>query len=295
MLLRNTLSLTPCLALFLLACNDTTAHQQAQPQAAPPQVAAQNDQPADQPVTTKTETAKPSATILKESHPALRHHVAYAKHHIMARHASVAPAVTQNDSPAEPAEAAQSSPAAANVIVPPGTVLTVRLTQELASKTSNAGDAFTATVSEAVMVDGKLLIPEGSIVSGNVTEATPMGTIRQGVLHLTLNSINLNGQDQPIQTSTVSEVEKGKTESAGDLVDSAGGVTVPAAGLAGAGASAGLAGAGKSAGLAGAGLKTEAEAKASTVVAALTGNRDLVFPAQASMKFTLEQALDIKP
>jgi hypothetical protein len=285
MLLRNTLSLTPCLALFLLACNDNTAHQQAQPQAATPPVAAQKDLRTDQPVTAGTESAKPSATILKESHSALHHHVAYHKHHPVARHA-IAPAVAGNAPSAEPAEAAPIPPAAANVSVPPGTVLTVRLTQELASKTSNAGDAFTATVSEAVMVDGKPLIPEGSTVSGKVTEAAPMGAVGPGMLHLTLNSINLNGQDQPIQTSTVSELQKGKTESAGDLVGSAGGVTATAAGLAGAG---------KNVGLAGAGLKTEAEAKAGTVVAALTGNRDLVFPAQASMKFTLEQALDIKP
>lgn len=291
MLLRNAISLTPCLALFLLACNDNTAHQQTQPQAATPQVATQKDQSPDQPLSTATESTKPSATVPKKSHFTLRHHVAYAKHHTVAQRAYAAPAETGNASSGEPAEAAQTVPAAAIVTVPTGTVLAVRLTQELASKTSNAGDAFTATVSEAVMVDGKPLIPEGSTVSGKVTEAAPMGTLHQGVLHLTLNSINLNGQDLPIQTSTVSEVEKGKTESAGDLVGSAGAITAPAASLAGAGKSAGMAGAG----MAGAGLKTEAEAKAGTVVAALTGNRDLVFPAQASMKFTLEQALDVKP
>jgi hypothetical protein len=77
------------------------------------------------------------------------------------------------------------------------------------------------------------------------------------------------------------------------LASNAGAIATPAASAVAAPA-AGLAGVGKSSTFAAGGLKTE-EAKAGTVVAAITGNKDLVFPAQASAKFTLEQTLDIKP
>src|SRR5437763_11481049 len=41
------------------------------------------------------------------------------------------------------------------VVIPAGTVITVRLGEALSSKTSQAGQAFSATVAEPVQVDGK--------------------------------------------------------------------------------------------------------------------------------------------
>ena len=46
------------------------------------------------------------------------------------------------------------------VIIPAGTVLTVRLGQELGSKTSPTGTAFSATMANPVTIDGKMVIPE---------------------------------------------------------------------------------------------------------------------------------------
>ena len=59
------------------------------------------------------------------------------------------------------------------VVVPAGTVITVRLGQTVGSKTSNSGDSFDATVAEPVQVNGKAVVPSGVPASGHVAEAAP--------------------------------------------------------------------------------------------------------------------------
>src|SRR5881396_1058532 len=45
------------------------------------------------------------------------------------------------------------------VIVPAGTVITVRLANAVGSKLSNSGDQFNASVATPVEVDGKVVVP----------------------------------------------------------------------------------------------------------------------------------------
>jgi hypothetical protein len=55
--------------------------------------------------------------------------------------------------------------------VPAGAVLTLALDMPLSSKTAQVGQEFTATVVEAISVEGREVIPAGSKVKGTVTEA----------------------------------------------------------------------------------------------------------------------------
>ncbi len=57
--------------------------------------------------------------------------------------------------------------------VPAGTLISMRMDISLNSRTSRAGDKFTATVTIPVYVDGKAVIPAGAIIEGRVTEVTP--------------------------------------------------------------------------------------------------------------------------
>ena len=57
--------------------------------------------------------------------------------------------------------------------VPQGTVVSMRMDSWLNSGTARAGDRFTATVTIPVYVNGKTVIPAGSVVEGHVTAATP--------------------------------------------------------------------------------------------------------------------------
>jgi hypothetical protein len=167
------------------------------------------------------------------------------------------------------------------LIVPAGTVLTVRLGQAVGSKISSVGQTFTATVASPVEVEGRTAVPAGATASGTVADAKPLGRFKGGaVLQLRLTSITVNGSEQSISTSAVTRVEKGKGKR----------TAVLAGGGAGLGALiGGLAGGGK-----GAAIGALAGAGAGTGGAAFTGNKDIVLPAESALSFKLEQPLQLK-
>ncbi len=167
------------------------------------------------------------------------------------------------------------------LVVPAGTVLTVRLGQTVGSKISSPGQTFTATLASPVVVDGKTAIPSGASASGTVVDAKPLGRFKGGAsLQLRLTSIAIGGAEQAISTSSVVRVEKGKGKR----------TAVMAGGGAGLGALiGGLAGGGK-----GAAIGALAGGGAGAGGAAFTGNKDVVLPAESALSFKLEQPLEVK-
>ena len=197
--------------------------------------------------------------------------------------ANPAPAATA-PAPAQPAPApapVPEQPKPEPIIVPAGTTLTVRLGQAVGSKISQAGQSFSGTVASAVVIDGRTAIPAGATVTGTVVDAKPLGRFAGGAsLSLKLSSVNLHGSDRSIQTSAVSETEKGKGKRTAVLAG--GGAAVGA--LIG-----GLAGGGK-----GAGIGALAGGGAGTGGAAFTGNKEIVLPAESALSFTLAQSLEVR-
>jgi hypothetical protein len=59
-----------------------------------------------------------------------------------------------------------------NISLPTGTSLTVKLENNLATYSSKTGDPFSARVTEAVLLDGKTVIPIGATVQGRVTQVS---------------------------------------------------------------------------------------------------------------------------
>ncbi|HSB12673.1 MAG TPA: peptidoglycan-binding protein [Blastocatellia bacterium] len=57
--------------------------------------------------------------------------------------------------------------------LPADTVINVQLSGSLSSGTAHVGDKFTATVTVPVYVNGKTVIPAGTVVEGRVTQVTP--------------------------------------------------------------------------------------------------------------------------
>ncbi len=167
------------------------------------------------------------------------------------------------------------------LVVPAGTVLTVRLGQTVGSKISTAGQTFTATLASPVMADGKTAIPAGATASGTVVDAKPLGRFKGGAsLQLRLTSLTVNGTEQSISTSSVVRTAKGKGKR----------TAIMAGGGAGLGALiGGLAGGGK-----GAAIGALAGGGAGTGGAAFTGNKDIVLPAESALSFKLEQSLEVK-
>lgn len=167
------------------------------------------------------------------------------------------------------------------VVIPAGTVLTVRLGEALSSKTSQAGQAFTATLAEPVQIDGKDVIPSGATASGTVTDAKPLGRFKGGAsLGVRLTSINVNGTDRQIETSSVMRSATGKGKRTATMVGGGAGLGALIGGLAGGGK--------------GAAIGALAGAGAGTAGTAFTGNKDVVLPAETALSFKLDQPLEVK-
>ena len=189
---------------------------------------------------------------------------------------------TASNNSSDSTTSAPARPAAPQpVVIPAGTEITVRLGQAVGSKISQPGQTFSATLANPISVGGQSVIPSGAATTGTVVDAKPLGHFAGGArLELKLTSISINGADQPVTTSSVVRVIKGKGKRTG----------IMAGGGAGLGAIiGGIAGGGK-----GAAIGAVAGAGAGTAGGAMTGNTEIVFPAEAALSFKLAQALEVK-
>lgn len=175
----------------------------------------------------------------------------------------------------------RASAEAGPVVIPAGTVVTVRTAQALGSKTSQAGDTFTATVARPVDVGGAVAIPDGAGASGTVVTAHPLGRFKGGaMLAVKLTSITINGQNVPIETTSVARTEKGKGKRSATLIGGGAGLGALIGGLAGGGK--------------GAAIGALAGAGAGTAGTAFTGNKEIVIPAEYALSFKLLKPVEVK-
>lgn len=88
--------------------------------------------------------------------------------------------------------------------LPIGTLLTVRLKNPVWTDAPDARGTFEALVDEAVTVDGSTLVPRGASVSGRV-ESARASKIKnnRNYVRLTLDAIDVEGRDFPVQTSSL--------------------------------------------------------------------------------------------
>jgi hypothetical protein len=203
--------------------------------------------------------------------------------------AGTAPAEAAKKEPAAPArqQAARApaapAPAPAPVVaesrvVPSGASVRVTMSQTLSAKQNNVGDSFSGVLSGPLSTsDGGTVFKRGTEVSGTVVAAKGQGRFKgAGDLAIQLTSI----AGIPVQASTYEEVAKGKGKRTATLTGGGAGLGALIGGLAGGGKGAligGLAGAGAG----GAG-------------SALTGNKDVVIPAESQITFRLTAPLTVR-
>jgi hypothetical protein len=88
--------------------------------------------------------------------------------------------------------------------LPEGTPIPIRLQSSLSSAWSHPGDIFSATVDEAVLIDGQTLVARGTAATGRVLEARASGTsLEPGYLRIVLVSLNVGGRPATIETSAI--------------------------------------------------------------------------------------------
>jgi hypothetical protein len=175
----------------------------------------------------------------------------------------------------------QAPPVPTTLTVPSGRTLTIRLADDVGSKVSQPGQTFGGALARAVVVNGETAIPAGARVEGEVVDAKAMGHFKGGaLLELRLNSIQVNGQQLPVQTATLTQTLKGKGKRTGIMAGGGAGLGALIGGLAGGGKGAAIgAVAGGGAGAAG---------------AAYTGNKEILLPAESAVAFTLREPLKIR-
>ena len=167
------------------------------------------------------------------------------------------------------------------LVVPADTTIRVVLDESLGSKTSSSGQTFSATVAAPVEVDGRIAIPKGARVTGVVRNAKSAGRFKGGaVLAISLSSVTVGGSTYDLRTNSHTQTSTGKGKRTAAMIGGGG----AAGALIG-----GLAGGGK-----GAAIGAAVGAGAGTGGAGLTGNREIVLPAETPLTFKLLDPVEIK-
>lgn len=113
------------------------------------------------------------------------------------------------------------------VTVPAGTALKVTLDADVSTKDKVVGDTFDATLAEEVSVDGKVIFPAGSKISGHVAEAERPGKMSgRGKMVLSYDSISANGKS--VALDVMGPAIEGKSGTTSDAAKVVGGAAVGA-------------------------------------------------------------------
>jgi hypothetical protein len=180
-----------------------------------------------------------------------------------------------------PSTRAARTPAPRNITLAEGTVLNVRTTSAISTKSATTGETFQATLEEPLAESGRVIAPKGARVTGLVANSDPGGRVK-GVAHLTVRLTQLelaDGRTVDIQTSTITRQARTtkKKDAAKVGIGSAVGAAIGASAGGGKGAAVGAA--------AGAG------AGGGVVVA--TRGEPAVIPSESVLRFTLRSPVTV--
>jgi hypothetical protein len=161
-------------------------------------------------------------------------------------------------------EMAETARVARRVTIPAGTVLRLRVDRGFGSDISRVEDAVSATLTRAVVVDGRTILPAGSTAAGYVSEAVRPGKVKgRGRVAVRFTRIDPGPGVEPYRMETRSWVAVAPATKKKDALT----VGIPAAGGAVIGALVG--------GKKGAGIGAAAGGGAGTAVVLTTRGKDV--------------------
>jgi len=188
--------------------------------------------------------------------------------------------VAQPDPPAQPdPQSATGDPAPSvagtpGIVIPSGTLLRVRVDEAISTRRNSRGDRFTATLTDAVVVNGQAVLPSGTRLAGHVLVSRPSGRLKgRARLVLALDSFVRDGRRYRIDTTAASRVSSSHKKRDVAAIGGGAGTGAAIGAIAGGGVGAAVgAGAGAAVGTAG---------------AAITGKKQVTIPAESVVRFTL--------
>jgi outer membrane biosynthesis protein TonB len=211
-----------------------------------------------------------------------------------------APASDQTDSasntpsePPQPPPAPTPAPAAApapppqppppqpiTVVIPEGSIVTIRTIDAVDSATSSTGQTFRASLDAPVVVNDSVILPRGLNVRLRLVDASSAGKFKgRSELTISLDSITYQGKTYSLQTSDVQQQGSSRGKRSAAVI---GGGTVLGALIGG------LAGGGK-----GAAIGAAVGAGGGTAVQAATHGEQVKIPSETRLDFTLHTPVSI--
>ena len=188
----------------------------------------------------------------------------------------------QAQGPAQPVPGGAPVIRPADVNIPAGSELAIRINQNISVKHTPAGARFDGEVESAwTDANGRIILPRGTPVEGVVDVSHRRGHFKgASLLELRLTSLTLNGTPYPLETHDMAARKKGKGKRSTAFIAGGSGLGMLIGGIASGGTGlliGGLAGGG-----------------AGTAAAGLTGNRDLDIPAESIVHFRLADDLTLQ-
>jgi hypothetical protein len=161
------------------------------------------------------------------------------------------------------------------VEIPAGTRVAVRMIDSIDSETNHTGEVFRASLDDAILVDGDVIIPAGADATIKLVEAKSAGRISgRSELELELVRVEFQGRSYPMQTTNYQQ--QGSSRGKRTAATVGGGAAIGA--VIGA-----IAGGGK-----GAAIGAVAGAGAGTAVQVLTKGQQVRVPSETRLDFQLE-------
>jgi hypothetical protein len=174
-------------------------------------------------------------------------------------------------------EVAKTSPA---VTIPAGTRITVRTIDSIDSTKNRVGYRFQASLEQDLWIDGKMAVPKGADVYGQLDESKETGTFTgRSQLKLQLTGLVVDGQTVPLFTGEYEISGKSKGESTAKRTVGGAAIGSIIGAIAGGGKGAAI-GAGAGAGV-GAGSEI------------ITKGDEVRIPSETLLDFTLQQSVTI--
>ena len=178
------------------------------------------------------------------------------------------------------AEKDGSETSSSPVSIPAGTRISIRTIDAIDSTKNRVGYRFQASLEQALVVDGKTVVPKGADVYGRLDESKTTGTFTgRSELKLQLTEIVVSGQPLPLVTGEYEISGKSKGESTAKRTAGAGAI----GGIIGA-----IAGGGKGAAI---GAATGAGLGAGSEI--ITKGDQVKIPSETLLDFTLQQSVTI--